>query len=264
LTTTLKQGWCYAGNYSRHRRRKHGNTPPKTSASRFVVCIQNHDQVGNRAVGDRLSQVVTFESLKLAAGITLLSSFTPLLFMGEEYGETAPFQYFTSHGDSQLGEAVRRGRKEEFRAFGWEGDLPDPQAESTFERSKLNRALANEEPHRTLRRFYQRLLRLRRDWDVGRLAQISLTQLESGKALVVVCGHHSRELAMLFNFGDAHAQMAPRFAAGRWEKCIDSADVEWLGPGARAPSTIDTGATAEITVPPRSFAVLERARSTSE
>ena len=264
LTTTLKRGWCYAGNYSRHRRRKHGNAAPKTSASRFVVCAQNHDQVGNRAIGDRLSRLVTFESLKLAAGITLLSSFTPLLFMGEEYGETAPFQYFTSHGDRELGEAVRRGRNEEFRAFGWEGDLPDPQAESTFQASKLNRALATEEPHHTLQRFYQRILRLRRDWDLGRLAQISVTQLESAKALAVVYGRHSPALAMLFHFGDANTQVIPCFATGRWEKRVDSADLEWLGPGACAPSTLDTGATAEITMPPRSFLVFERSRSTSE
>ena len=264
LTTTLKQGWCYAGNYSRHRRRKHGNAPLKTSASRFVACIQNHDQVGNRAIGDRLSRLVTFESLKLAAGITLLSSFTPLLFMGEEYGETAPFQYFTSHDDRELGEAVRRGRKEEFRAFGWKGELPDPQAESSFQASKLNRALAHQEPHHTLRRFYQTLLRFRRDWDIGRLTQISVTQLELAKALAVVYGRHSPELAMLFHFGDANTQMAHPFTRGKWEKRIDSADLEWLGPGACAPSILDTGAAANITMPPRSFSVFERARSSSE
>jgi maltooligosyltrehalose trehalohydrolase len=264
LTTTLKQGWCYAGNYSRYRLRKHGNAPPKTSAPRFVVCIQNHDQVGNRATGDRLSRLVTFESLKLAAGITLLSSFTPLLFMGEEYSETAPFQYFTSHGDRELAEAVRRGRNEEFSAFGWEGDLPDPQAESTFHRSKLNRALANEEPHHTLQRFYQMLLRLRRDWDIGRLAQISVTQLESARALAVVHGRHSPELAMLFHFGDESTQIAPPFPSGKWEKRVDSADPEWLGPGACAPSILDTGAAAKITMLPRSFSVFQRTRSTSE
>jgi maltooligosyltrehalose trehalohydrolase len=261
LATTLKQGWCYAGNYSRHRRRKHGNAPLKTSAPCFVVCIQNHDQVGNRAIGDRLSRLVTFESLKLAAGITLLSSFTPLLFMGEEYGETAPFQYFTSHGDRELGEAVRRGRNEEFSAFGWECDLTDPQTESTFHRSKLNRPLVNEQ---TLQCFYQMLLRLRHDWDIGRLAQISVTQLESARALAVVHGRHSPELAMLFHFGDASTQIAPPFPSGKWEKRVDSADLEWLGPAACAPLILDTGAPTKITTPPRSFSVFQRTRSTSE
>ena len=108
----------------------------------FVVCSQNHDQVGNRAMGQRLSSLVSFESLKLAAGITVLSSFVPLLFMGEEYGETAPFLYFTSHGDPQLADAVRRGREAEFAQFQWQGAVPDPQAESTFAASKLNPSLA--------------------------------------------------------------------------------------------------------------------------
>jgi maltooligosyltrehalose trehalohydrolase len=264
LTTTLKQGWCYAGEYSRYRRRKHGNPPPKTSAARFVVCIQNHDQVGNRAVGDRLSRLVTFESLKLAAGINLLSSFTPLLFMGEEYGETAPFQYFTSHGDAELGEMVRRGRKEEFRAFGWEGDLPDPQAESTFQASKLNLALANKEPYRTLKRFYQELLRLRREWNIGALTQISVTQLESAKALAVIYGRASPSLALLFQFGDTPAQLRPSLPPCTWSKRLDSAEIEWRGPGTSAPSAFNAGATSEITLPPRSFVVFERACSSSE
>jgi len=264
LTTTLKQGWCYAGQYSRHRRRKHGNAPPQSSASRFVVCIQNHDQVGNRAVGDRLSRLVSFESLKLAAGITLLSSFTPLLFMGEEYGETAPFQYFTSHGDMELGEAVRRGRNEEFRAFGWKGEVPNPQAESTFQASKLDRALANEEPHRTLRRFYQKLLGLRREWDMGRLTQISVTQFESAKALMVLYGRPSPSLAMLFQFGDTPAQLRPSLPSGVWSKRVDSADLEWLGPGASAPSALNVARDSQITLPPRCCVVFELSRSSSE
>jgi maltooligosyltrehalose trehalohydrolase len=109
LVSTLQDGWHYRGQYSPHRQRSHGNQPADIAPSRFVVYDQNHDQVGNRAAGDRLSTVVPFEALKLAAGVTLLSPFTPLIFMGEEYGETAPFQYFTSHGDPALVEAVRRG-----------------------------------------------------------------------------------------------------------------------------------------------------------
>jgi maltooligosyltrehalose trehalohydrolase len=264
LTTALKHGWCYAGTYSRHRRRTHGNAPPKTSASRFVVCIQNHDQVGNRAIGDRLSRLVTLESLKLAAGITLLSPFTPLLFMGEEYGETAPFQYFTSHGDPELGEAVRRGRRDEFRAFGWEGDLPDPQAESTFQASKLNRALANEEPHRTLQRFYQELLRCRREWNIGRLTQVSVMQFESAKALAVTYGRPSPLLAMFFQFDDTPAQLETGLPSGKWLKRLDSAGLEWRGPGGSALAAVNAGVNSQITLPPRSFVVFERTGSSSE
>src|SRR6202790_1374279 len=146
LASTLRDGWYYSGQHSNYRKRRHGNSPRGLSPAKFVVCNQNHDQVGNRAAGERLTGLVSFEALKLAAGITLLSPFVPMLFMGEEYGEPAPFQYFTSHGDPELGEAVRRGRREEFAAFGWEGSVPDPQNEHTFSRSSLNHSLKKKEP----------------------------------------------------------------------------------------------------------------------
>ena len=108
-----------------------------------------------------------FEALKLAAGATLLSPFVPLLFMGEEYGETAPFQYFISHLDAGLVEAVRRGRREEFSAFGWEGAVPDPQDEATFQRSQLRHSRKQEEPHATIFRFYRELIELKNNWISG-------------------------------------------------------------------------------------------------
>ena len=134
LARTLKDGWCYSGQYSQFRQRRHGNLAEGSSSSQFVVCDQNHDQVGNRAAGERLSALVDFEALKLAAGVTLLSRFVPLLFIGEECGATAPFQYFISHLDPKLVEAVRRGRREEFESLGWQDLVPDPQDEATFRR----------------------------------------------------------------------------------------------------------------------------------
>ena len=103
-----------------------------------MVFSQNHDQVGNRKVGDRLTAVASFEQLKLAAAAVLLSPYVPLLFMGEEYGEKAPFQYFVSHSDPSIIEAVRKGRGDEFSSFEWAGELPDPQSEKTFLDSKLD------------------------------------------------------------------------------------------------------------------------------
>ena len=97
-----------------------------------MVCSQNHDQIGNRRLGERLSSLISFEQQKLVAGCVLLSPFIPLLFMGEEYGETAPFQYFVSHIDEPLIEAIRKGRASEFAHFEWEGHVPDPQDEETF------------------------------------------------------------------------------------------------------------------------------------
>ena len=104
----------------------------------MVVFSQNHDQVGNRMLGERSSAYLTFEEQKLAAGAVLLSPFLPLLFMGEEYGEVAPFLYFIEHSDAGLIEAVRNGRKEEFASFAWQGEPPDPQSPATFDRCKLD------------------------------------------------------------------------------------------------------------------------------
>src|SRR5258706_527802 len=264
LVGTLKQGWYYAGQYSRHRRRRHGNRPPPFKGSNYTVCTQNHDQVGNRALGERLSSLVNFESLKLASGANLLSPFVPLLFMGEEYGETAPFLYFTSHGDPNLAEAVRRERAEEFRSFSRQDQIPDPQAESTFDRSRLKRDLAREEPHRTLLRFYQLLLRFRREWHFGQTGAPSVKEFENCKALVVLQDAQTQKLAMLFNFGDAPADLGGGILQGEWEKKIDSSDSEWLGPGTNLPSKIWASTQPAWILQPRSFAVFQRTVFPSE
>jgi maltooligosyltrehalose trehalohydrolase len=228
-----------------------------------VVCTQNHDQVGNRALGERISSLVSFESLKLAAGANLLSPFVPLLFMGEEYGETAPFLYFTSHGDATLAQAVRRGRAEEFRAFRWQGQIPDPQAESTFARSQLNRNLAREEPYRTLLRFYQMLLRFRSEHRSGHAGAPSVKQFGPSKVLLALLDTRASRIATLFNFGDAPADLGSGILEGEWEKKISSSDPEWLGPGPDLPSKVGTSAHSALTLRPRSFAVFECTASSS-
>jgi len=176
--------------------------------------------------GERLSQLVSWEGLKLAAGVVILSPFIPLLFMGEEYGETAPFQYFVSFLDQDLAAAVRRGRKEEFAAFQAQEEPPDPQDEETFRRSRLNHGLKTQEPHRTLRRFYRELLRLRRQ--VPALA-------------------HLREMTL-------------PLPAGRWQKLVDSADQAWLGPGPQGPESLTS--TGEVTLPlaPQALVLVARTR----
>ncbi|NGZ11007.1 MAG: malto-oligosyltrehalose trehalohydrolase [Nitrospira sp. LK70] len=138
LAKAMNDGFVYSGQYSRYHRRRHGNSSKGCAPSRFIVFSQNHDQIGNRAFGDRLSTQVSFEALKVAAAAVLLSPNIPLLFMGEESGETAPFLYFIDHGDPALVEAVRRGRQEEFASFAWEGEIPDPQDPLTWERSRVN------------------------------------------------------------------------------------------------------------------------------
>jgi maltooligosyltrehalose trehalohydrolase len=159
LRRALAEGFAYQGEVSPFRGRPHGTDPRGLAPARFVTCLQNHDQVGNRPRGERISTLVPWEALYPAAALVLLGSGTPLLFMGEEYGETRPFQYFTSHGDPALAKAVSEGRRKEFIAKGGD-EVPDPQDPATFERSKLTHRRDGRHAH--LREHYRRLLALRR------------------------------------------------------------------------------------------------------
>jgi maltooligosyltrehalose trehalohydrolase len=161
IAKALRDRFVYDGRYSAYRRRRHGASAAGIPADRFIVCIQNHDQVGNRATGDRLSALVPFGARKLAAALYLLSPYVPMLFMGEEYDEQRPFLYFVSHGDPALVESVRNGRREEFKAFGWGQEVPDPQDEGTFLRSRLDRTRSAAPEGRAMRNLYRALLAVR-------------------------------------------------------------------------------------------------------
>jgi maltooligosyltrehalose trehalohydrolase len=258
LAKTISNGWYYDGIYAPHRERRHGNSPRKLEPKQFVVCIQNHDQVGNRALGDRISQLTDFEGLKLVAGVTLLSSFTPLLFMGEEYGETAPFQYFTSHGDLGLVEAVRKGRQAEFAHFGWKGEIPDPQSEATFERSRLDHTLAEKEPHRTLRLFYKELMRYRRTQKLSSVRPSAVEGLPS--AVFVLREIGATRVAAIFYFGESSTKLSLNLPAGAWTKQIDSADPKWRGSSALL-ERIEGADAVQLTLQPRSFVVYEQSKA---
>ena len=163
LARAMTEGFAYQGEHSDYFGRERGTVSADLPADHFVICIQNHDQVGNRAQGDRLSTMLPLEAAKLAAALMFASPALPLLFMGEEYGETSPFQFFTSFLDPVLVDAVRTGRAAEFARFAWQGELPDPGAPATFLRSRLNHALATAPRHRELREYYRRWLALRRE-----------------------------------------------------------------------------------------------------
>ncbi len=163
LVKCLNQNFIFDGIYSRFRRRRHGAPAGSHPAQRFVVYIQNHDQVGNRPRGDRIGRLLSPPAYRLAASLLLLSPFTPLLFMGEEYGETNPFPFFCDFRDDRLRAAVRRGRRQEAAAFGWEAEPLDPTREETFRAAVLSWRW--DEPNRRgLRALYADLLRARRQW----------------------------------------------------------------------------------------------------
>ena len=256
LQKVLADGWKYAGQYSTYRQRKHGNSPEGLSPNRFVVCSQNHDQVGNRALGERLTKLVDLESLKLAAGVTLLSPFVPLLFMGEEYGETHPFLYFTSHEDAVLIDAVRKGRREEFASFGWKGDVPDPQDESTFMRSKLDYTARDSEPHRKLWLLYQSLISIRKRLQLGR-RKPSVLRNPKNEIITLDYSADGAPVLIAFHFG-ANAAEIMRTSLAECQLLLDSSTFTSSGSlhGDRSRITGDSYALA-----PHSFVIFESGHS---
>ncbi|MHB1035880.1 MAG: malto-oligosyltrehalose trehalohydrolase [Pirellulales bacterium] len=166
LVKAFNDVFVYDGGYSPFRRRRHGSRVGAIDRTRFVECVQNHDQVGNRARGDRLTTLVDPASQRLACGLLLLSPCVPLLFMGQEYGEERPFPFFCSFDDPVLVEAVRRGRREEFAslAFDWGTEIPDPQAAGTFAAAKLDWTWPEGSARAQMRQLYQDLLAARRRW----------------------------------------------------------------------------------------------------
>jgi maltooligosyltrehalose trehalohydrolase len=235
LAKALREGFVYSGQYSPYRKRRHGSSSSHISPSKFIIFSQNHDQVGNRAKGDRLSTLVSFEALKLAAGMVLLSPNIPLLFMGEEYAEEAPFQYFVSHSDQALIEAVRKGRSEEFTTFQWSGEIPDPQDEVTFLRSKINLDLRHEGKNQTLLQFYETLITLRKELYPLPSPDKKGVQIEGfGREKVILikweCGQG--RVIGLFNFNDKPIKIEIAVEKGDWGKIFSSASEEWGGLGA--------------------------------
>jgi maltooligosyltrehalose trehalohydrolase len=261
LVKASQEGFVYSGEYSPYYRRRHGTSSRDMPAHRFVVFAQNHDQVGNHAQGERLSQLVSFEELKLAAGAVLLSPFIPLLFMGEEYAETSPFPYFVSHSEPSLIEAVRKGRREEFAAFHWHGKPPDPQDERTFQSAKLNHNLQHEGHHRVLFEFYKELIQIRRENPA--LANLNKETLEvlgyeEDKLLFVRRWSDDSEVTLVFNFSDAQVSATLSIPAGRWRKRLDSADKQWLGKGSAAPEQLSSEGKATLTLAPNTFVLFTK------
>jgi len=163
LAKAIEETFVYDGIYSRYRDRIHGKVAKGLPQDRFVACIQNHDQVGNRAIGDRLRQIVGFDRARIAAAILATSPFVPLVFQGEEWAASTPFQYFADHDDPEMARAVSNGRKEEFRAFGWDPrSIPDPEAASTLNNSKLDWEEVSRGQHEEMLRWYRELFRLRK------------------------------------------------------------------------------------------------------
>jgi maltooligosyltrehalose trehalohydrolase len=225
LARALGEGYVFQGEHF-----KFWNVPRGTSAKEVplpanIICIQNHDQVGNRAKGERLTMLTSATQRKAAAALMLLAPHTPLLFMGEEFDEPAPFQFFTSYGDPQLVEAVRRGRAQEFKQFRWD-EVPDPQDPATFERSRLHWNLATEENE--MFNWYQELIALRKKLVTPgpRNCAAKVIDVAGSKALLMKVPKEDPKLAVAVSLngnGDLAKSIGSQFASG-WNKVLFAAD----------------------------------------
>jgi maltooligosyltrehalose trehalohydrolase len=245
LAKALKQAFVYDGNYSGFRRRSHGRPVDGLSAHHFLGFIQNHDQIGNRATGDRLEHIVGLERAKVAAGLVLMSPFVPMLFQGEEYAASTPFQYFADHDDPELAKAVSAGRKREFAVFGWNPEsIPDPEKRETFERSRLNWAEVHEGSHEEMFAWTKALIALRRSTpslNDGDFGHVSVEFDEKKKWLTMNRG----TVRVLCNLGSAAVELEnPEGFAVRL---------------ASQPEIALNG--TQITLPPDSLVVLVRAEA---
>ena len=215
VAAALRDGYVYQGQYSAHRGRRHGRAPTGVLPQQFIVSAQNHDQIGNRAQGERLSMLLEPWQLKAVATLLLLSPFVPMLFQGEEWGTKTPFLYFTDHENIELARLVAEGRAKEFSSFSWQGEVPNPQSVETFERSQLDWDELSQPRHAELFDWHRRLIALR-------------GLKKPGKAKAVVKFNQDRQwlrfthqgLLAVFNLSP-HAQRVP-LPPGEWEQQLRS------------------------------------------
>ncbi len=249
LAKSYSDRFVYDGRYSANERRRRGQPARDVPTDRYIAFIQNHDQVGNRARGDRITRLVTPAQCRLAAAALLLSPYVPLLFMGEEYGEESPFLYFVSHHGAELTEAVRSGRVAEFAGFAWEGEIPDPASEESFRLSKVDRARAGLPGHREVLALYRDLIAARRAEPLLRPGTVTptVTRDEGGEWISLhyapadpadggASGAHAGSaLWVALDFAAEPRRVpAPRGVTGVWRPILSTDDERYGGSGAAA------------------------------
>lgn len=256
LVKSLQHSYVYTGQYSSHRKKTFGVDPIENSYGQFVVFSQNHDQIGNRLLGDRLTGSLSFEGLKLVAATVLLSPQVPLLFMGEEYGEKNPFQYFISHTDAQLVKMVQEGRKKEFSYFKWKGDVPDPQDQKIFEQCKLSWAYSKADGA-VLLSYYKHLISFRKH----RLAMqgrerthVRVIEVPGKKIIGLERRFGSDYILIVFNF-EKSLEQYPHPLLTSSAKIFDSSARPWLPEGGLGESMRVSGET--IVMNPESVSIFE-------
>ncbi|RYX98823.1 DUF3459 domain-containing protein [bacterium] len=264
LVKAYKEGFVCSDMYSEYRQKNHGNSSKSMPADRFVVFLQNHDQIGNRMLGERLNDLMDYESFKLAAGNIFMSPFIPFLFMGEEYAEDNPFLYFVHHSDEDLVKGVREGRKNDFKAFNWQGEAPDPQAEETFQNSKLDWSKRNQGKHKVMLDLYKELICIRKKHpaicklDKDRLI---VQGFESIKVMSVQRWGEEEDnshIFIIFNFNNQDVELDLKYFINEndWKRIFDSSEEKWNGPGSDMPEVLNSD--QKINMRRRSFTIYQR------
>ena len=255
LAKSYRDAYVYDGQFSPHRKKKFGIPASENKGKQFVVFSQNHDQVGNRMLGERSSQLFSFEMQKLMAAAVLVSPYLPMLFMGEEWSEPHPFLYFVSHTDKELAEAVRKGRKAEFEAFHAQGEAPDPVAEETFNNSKLQWHLTGEGQHKTMLDYYKTLIRLRKELPaLSHLnrKQLEVTENEQAQTVILRRWHEGQQVVCCLNFSKEQQEITLPDVSENWYLMLASANREWGGTAHTAPTAKGK---QSISLPPESATI---------
>jgi maltooligosyltrehalose trehalohydrolase len=235
LADAFTDAYVYVKKPPEFRRRQQAESFRQISAFRFVVFSQNHDQIGNRLLGDRLTSISGFEAAKVAAGLVLLSPYVPLLFMGEEYGETAPFMFFSDYQGKELADAIREGRRKEFQDFNWTGEVPNPQSPECFFGSKINWESRNQGLNSKIAAYYKTLLGLRKKvpvLQVGKDRNIKEVKIQ-GKVLVIEKEKNHSKACILANLGSEPETLRIQ-PEGFW-KILDSTRPEFGGTNGSLP-----------------------------
>ncbi|MFZ2957140.1 MAG: malto-oligosyltrehalose trehalohydrolase [Candidatus Ozemobacteraceae bacterium] len=257
----LSEGFVYSWDYSPHRKKLFGSSSKHCFPHQFVVCTQNHDQIGNRMLGERLSSLLSFEVQRLLAAQLLTGPFVPMLFMGEEWAESAPFFYFVSHQDENLVQAVREGRKKEFAAFSWEGEPPDPQNEETFNNSHLHWELQATADNGTMLRWYKFLIHWRKTSPALFESRFSDFRTFLDREKSVLAFHRQTAKHSVFslsNFSNSEQEWKTNvdIPAGPWKKVIDSTESRWNGPEPDFPPLVEGKGSFKL--PPYAFILWEK------
>jgi maltooligosyltrehalose trehalohydrolase len=260
LAKAYKDGFVHSGEYVNFRKRKYGASSAGITGDHFVVFAENHDQAGNRVTGSRLSTLIGFEKTLLAVAATLLSPYVPMLFMGEEFGDDAPFLYFISHEDQELVEMVRRGRKKEFEHH-WDTDPVDPYPENTFIQSKIRWNKLAENPNQKLHSWYKELIQLRQTQPALQNFDKSDLWLNANDGFLEfyrTSSDGNQVVCAIFNFSEeaVHTCMLSS-SFPTYKKLLDSRDGKWAIGAAQAaqalPGSVPAG--EQIIVPPLTVVV---------